>query len=545
MNEKMKPIVLILSLLFPVNLLAIPSFEQVKESEGIAYYKSGFPQAAKVQLQKELFAGPADASLTYYYLGNIYFEENKPDSASFCYTKGLEMNAGNPYCRIGLAQLQMKNSPEVASQQIDEVLKGKNKKNLDLLIVVSRAYLQNEKVDEAVRYLELIRKYDSKYAPECVLGGDIAVCKKQIGDACSQYEQAIYFDPDCKEAYIKYARVYAGVNPSLAIEMLLKLKTLQPDFLPVEKELASVYYSAGEYRNAIDAYERFINSDCASSDDLTKYGMVLFLAKDYTKSLDVVKKGLLRDPGNLILKRLAMYDNYELKAYEEGLEAAGTFFSQPENPDYVYLDHLYYGRLLNALKQSDKALAHYEKALKMEPDKAEIWKELSETHEKLNNYDEAIQAFKSYLTALGKDVEVADLFLLGRLFYYAGNAVSDSLPESQLKRNVELASADSLFALVAQKVPENYLGNFWRARVNSLLDPETTLGLAKPYYESALSVLESKPDANKSLLVECDSYLGYYYFVKNDFQTSKVYWNKILSVDPENEIAQKALEGIK
>ena len=42
---------------------------------------------------------------------------------------------------------------------------------------------------------------------------------------------------------------------------------------------------------------------------------------------------------------------------------------------------------------------------------------------------------------------------------------------------------------VAAKVPDNYLGNFWRARVNSLRDPETTQGLAKPYYEAALSIL--------------------------------------------------------
>ena len=98
---------------------------------------------------------------------------------------------------------------------------------------------------------------------------------------------------------------------------------------------------------------------------------------------------------------------------------------------------------------------------------------------------------------------------------------------------------------MATKVPDNYLGNFWRARANSLLDPETTEGLAKPYYEAALAILESKPDASKSLIVECESYLGYYYFVKNDFPTSKVYWNKILAIDPANETAKKALEGIK
>lgn len=85
---------------------------------------------------------------------------------------------------------------------------------------------------------------------------------------------------------------------------------------------------------------------------------------------------------------------------------------------------------------------------------------------------------------------------------------------------------------MAAKVPDNYLGNFWRARVNSLRDPETTQGLAKPYYEAALSILEQKPDATKSVLVECNSYLGYYYFVKEDYNQSNCigirYWKLIL-----------------
>jgi len=126
------------------------------------------------------------------------------------------------------------------------------------------------------------------------------------------------------------------------------------------------------------------------------------------------------------------------------------------------------------------------------------------------------------------------------LNYYAA---TDSAYQD--KQPLYLAEADTIFAQVAAKVPDNYLGNFWRARVNSLRDPETTQGLAKPYYEAALSILEQKPDSIKSVLVECNSYLGYYYFVKEDYNQSKLYWNKILEIDPGNETATKALQGIK
>lgn len=47
-----------------------------------------------------------------------------------------------------------------------------------------------------------------------------------------------------------------------------------------------------------------------------------------------------------------------------------------------------------------------------------------------------------------------------------------------------------------------------------MADPESTEGLAKPYYEAALNLLEKKADASKALIIECESYLGYYHFLQ-------------------------------
>ena len=94
--------------------------------------------------------------------------------------------------------------------------------------------------------------------------------------------------------------------------------------------------------------------------------------------------------------------------------------------------------------------------------------------------------------------------------------------------------------------PDSYLGNFWRARTNSALDPETTQGLAKPYYEEVAAFLIDKNDPRyNSALIECYSYLGYYYLVANKLPESKEYWNKILAIDPANATAKRALDGIK
>ena len=170
---------------------------------------------------------------------------------------------------------------------------------------------------------------------------------------------------------------------------------------------------------------------------------------------------------------------------------------------------------------------------------------------------DAISAYQKYYASLDKEKQTPDLqFQIGRLYYGAGTQ-PDSLTITVEERKQALMSADSVFHAIAEAAPDSYLGNFWRARANSALDPETTQGLAKPFYEEVAALLESKNDPHyNSALVECYSYLGYYYLLaienpalkaeaKANKDKSIEYWNKILAIDPANATAKRALDGIK
>lgn len=65
-----------------------------------------------------------------------------------------------------------------------------------------------------------------------------------------------------------------------------------------------------------------------------------------------------------------------------------------------------------------------------------------------------------------------------------------------------LQAADSVFALVAEQAPDSYLGDMWRARTHSAMDPETTEGLAKPYYEKVVDVLLAKNEPEVQLCID-------------------------------------------
>ena len=436
---------------------------------------------------------------------------------------GAFIAVGSLYAQSSDAEWQMEvaklketiqSDPAQAAEQAEQLIKGKNKKNVELLTAIGEAYLQADKLSEAQMYAALAKKANGKSALASVLEGDIAAKQKNAGLASQKYEEAIYFDSRCTPAYLKYADIYKLANAGLAIEKLNQLKTLEPSNTAIDKKLAEIYYLKNDFSKAADARHAAFN-------------------------------------------RLAMYNNTDLKRFEEALKAADVFFNECDKADYSYLDYMYYGHLLEELKKYDEAVGQYEKAVELDPTKTDLYKNISSVYEQKNDYKKAIGAYHKYYSSLEKEKQTPDLqFQLGRLYYGAGTQ-PDSLTINVEERKQALMSADSVFQVISEAAPDSYLGNFWRARANSALDPETTQGLAKPFYEEVAALLESKNDPHyNSALVECYSYLGYYYLLaienptlkaeaKANKEKSKEYWSKILAIDPANATAKRALDGIK
>lgn len=69
--------------------------------------------------------------------------------------------------------------PEEAAQQFHELLKGKNKKNVSLLVAVGNAYLAHNSLEEAQTYADKALKTEPRSAEACVLAGDIALARKR------------------------------------------------------------------------------------------------------------------------------------------------------------------------------------------------------------------------------------------------------------------------------------------------------------------------------------------------------------------------------
>jgi len=526
-------------------LLMASTLTKAAASQGVLYYKSGFPVIAKNILLQDFNAG-SNKDEASYYLGNIYFNENKIDSAKYFFNEGLKANPLSSLNSIGSIMLTLKSTdPKIATASLMKIIKDKaNKKNIVIPIAVSYAYLYIGDVNKALEYWNKARSVNSKSAELFVLKGDI-LAPTSLGDACSNYETAILYNKDCKEAYVKYARVYKAMNPKEAIKKLIELKSISPDFVLADRELGDIYYAMNDFENASVSYERYIKSgNVTNVSDLTKYSMTLFMNHDFNKSLDVAKMGLQKTPNSPAFSRLVMYNYVDLKNPAEAINYADLFFNKSTNPEFTFLDYRYYGQALRDIKQYNEAAKQYITAIKYDSSKVELWKDISDMYTEIDSLNNAIVAYNKYLNSNPEKLKKSPdaLMGLGKLYYGLGN---DSTSTIELKKTA-LLKADSVFAVVKSIEPEGYRGDFWRARANAALDPETTLGLAKPYYEQTAAMVEPKNDARyNAVLIECYSYLGYYTLLQKDNAGSLVFWNKILVLNPNNATAKKAIAGIQ
>ncbi len=534
----MKKTFKLFSLFLLVNgtILTASSADNTTAIEYFKFLQFGPAQEILLQNLNDSQANKAEAC---FYLGEIYNIQNKPDSAAYYYSKGLSINADDPYNAIGEAKLQLKKNQSEAVKTIEKIAKS-HKKDVGVQLAAARAF-QTAGLDYA-EFLKNARKANSQDPNILIFEGDMLLAADKVGEACSKYEMAATMDETCTEAYVKYANIYANVNPQLSIQMLDKLLAKNPSSLVAQQTIAELYYKNGRFAKAAEVYGNYIKSGHSNDRDLARYAAILFQNKEYQKVLDLANDALQKDPNNLVMRRLAMYSLFEMEKFEEGVKHGEMFMGMPNKKDFIPRDRIYFARLLNKVKQNEKAIEQFNEALELEPENFDLYKELAQAYENSKQYDKAIETFNKYMEKAGADnVKVADYLQLGQYYYSAANNLDSTALD--LKKQL-LGKADNAFAIVVEKTPDNYIGYYWRANSNvGLDDANLSQGLANPYYEKVVELLEAD---NKSprRLTDAYRYLAYYNYLKGDLPASKKYWEKILQSDPDNADAKRFIEGI-
>lgn len=511
---------------------------------------------------KQIFSGLLKSdpknSAALYGMGEYYFKTGKMDSAKVFYQRGIDASSSNAYNYAGLGKVSLASNPVAAEGYFKDAIK-KSKKDVGAIVSIAQFYYNQtpKNLVEAKRYVAMATAIDSKNAAAFFLNGLISLDQSNTSEAAINFDRSIYFDPNNLEAYLYASSIMISTrNSSQAIGYLTKALEINPKYWPAYKSLGELYYGNQNYVEAIKNFEIYYKNITPPDNDVTHYSYSLFFNKQYDQAREMIDKLLQKNPNDYVLLRLVGYISYETKDLVNGKAVMDKFFALAPADKVLTDDYTYYGKMLSAAGNDSLAIETYMLALKKDSTQYQIYDELAKSYNKLKQYDLGLQASSKYFEKKA-NLTPADYFNLGKAYYSTANSLNvkndsvvqtiDPLTEEadSLKQLEYYAVADSLFAKVEEMAPASYLGTFWRARVNSLIDKDVTQGLAKPYYEKALEILSADTVKYKREISEVYSYLGFFYYVKDDVSTSVDFWKKLLEIDPENAKAQEAIKSLE
>lgn len=417
------------------------------------------------------------------------------------------------------------------------------KKDAKALAEIGRAYLGQKDFDNAKLYGEKAVAANKKAAAGYILLGEIASAQDDGGTATMQYQQAMYADPKDPEGYRRYASAMSKVSPSDAVATLEKLRQEVPSY-PVDLVAAEIQSRAGKLDLAISYYDK-VDKNKMEASQLTDYALDLFLTNNFEKSLSVSSYGNDKFPRYGSLNRLTMYNQVNLKNYDEAVKYGDRLFNESDSAKFNPIDYQNYGVAKQALKKYDEAVAAFETVLGMEgvndATKNDLKKNISDAYKEKGDYANAGSWYQQYLD--GKSTKSAyDMSNLASIYTTQAND-ANSTPE---EKAAAVAKADEVYAMMVEKFPSVAdFATYQRSHLPFMLDPEDKEGKAAPHYQKLIELVNAKAEKGATetkRLKESYQYLTVYYLkIANDTPKAKEYAALLQSVDPENELAATVL----
>jgi tetratricopeptide (TPR) repeat protein len=526
-----------------------------------------FDEAKKVFEQ----TATSQPDIAYYYLGEIELQKEKTEEAMAYYQKGISADEDAIFSQIGATKLSLQSNPDEFKKSMQSIAK-KYRKNAPVLLTVAQAYRYNNMHKEASSALSSARSADKTYPYIYLFEGYWMEKQGNTGGAATQYEQAINFDPSCAVAYVKNSLAYSSVLPSAATNTLKTGLEANPGNELITKYLARNYYRTGFYDLAINEYSTLLQQGKLSPEDERNHAASLYFSDKFDEALTALTTILSKDPDHPVMNRLMMYTQSELENFDEAIKAGEHFFelrSDEEEFKPLLTDFTILAEAYMSVGEIDQAIDTYWKAVKVNPEEVNLYKEVASTLARAGRTIDAAEFYQGYIDAT-QSTESADYLQLGIYHYQVAGQLARkaSAAEKAVEAGepVETSPAllkDSLaqfvgnaveaFGKVIELLPESYQGYYWRANANTLIDQDLSKGLANSDYQKMIEILSVSDDGdNQSRLVEAYRYFAIYYLYQYDSSNSNAdknqsvnYAKKVLELSPVDATATQIVEGLQ
>lgn len=527
---------------------AFTAMAQGGYQDGVDYYNADRFEQAKIILDNTLNDAATDKAVSYFYLGSIDLREGNTQAAKANFDKGVAANPAYGYNYVGLGEIALKNGDKSAAEKLFKEAMATDKKDAALTAAVARAYfnvdpiLYKKEIDKNVA--KALKDSKNLEPAVYVLQGDM-IKASDIGQAAGYYEQAMTYDEQAghinPEAYVKYSNLYNKVNPSFAISKLEELNQKLPTSALAQRELAEKYYDGNQFTKAAQQYGKYMSNPNHFQNDEQRYSGLLYFGKDYKKSLELANQVLAKDPENVYMHRMVMLNKAALEDYAGAAEAAQKLFAAP-NTTFTATDYMTYGDVLGALNRPDEAIAAYTKAYELNPEKNKsVLVSISSMYTDAENYAKASEVMQQYVD-MG-DASLTDYYTLSNRY----KNLALSLPEESPERVEAANNGIKYIDLALESAAEESKGMLLQNKASLLMTRDGTNPTDElvDTYKAMVAAYDLDPE-NK--VKRAGAYKSAYGFIANDYRIKKddenarLYFEKLLEIDPENQAVRDYLK---
>lgn len=544
--------------------------------DGIEYFKADQFDNAREILSRTIDAPETDRATALYYLGAVALQDGDTKTAEANFNEGITLNPKNGLNYVGLGALMLKKGDaKGASEQFKAAVKAEKK--APVMVAIARSYYQADPVaysKEYEKYMADAFAKDKKSTDYYVMKGDklrdeaIAEGEQssKIGEAASEYSQAIYFNPNTPEAYVKYSKVFAKANPQYAIEKLKELLTIAPNSAMAQRELAERYYDNDQWTRSAEQYAEYIKNPNHFVQDEERYAVLLYFGEKYQESLDLAQSILAKQPNSVQMKRILFLDLDKLGRKQEAKAAAEDFLAMP-GVRFTANDYSSYAGILNELEEYDGEVEAWKKAVAVNPEKVELLKNLSTAYSQAGSralkaqkaaadeaeaaalgaqaheaYINSLNAYKQYIDA--GTYSTQDLVDLGSRYQNVAATAEAGSAEKAEAINGAIAAIDQ----VIERVPENFIPYRNKARMQLVKNDNQPSEELVETYTKMLELLDLDPQNRTD---RADTYReGYaqiasYYLSIKDIDSAKTWYLKMLELDPTNDALRDYIDKMK
>ncbi|MEP7144698.1 MAG: tetratricopeptide repeat protein [Ferruginibacter sp.] len=456
-------------------------------------------------------------ALVYFEIGNVHFYKEDYDNAIELYRKALLHDSANHHFLQSL-KLAFREKGEIdkAIEYFDKAISG-DPSNPELYNDLGDLYLEDKKdVDQAIEQYKKSLVHDLNNYHTLNLLRLAFKEKGEVDKAIEYYDKSIIDDPENIMLYSGLGNLYLQDKKDydkaiVQYESALKIDPKNPKVLYL---LMKAFREKGELDKGIEYYDKAIAADPDNVDLINDLGIVYSVdKKDYDKAIEQFKKAIEIDKNFAFAFRnlgFVYSEKGETGKAIDNFEKAKA--ADPLNPKlYRDLGRVYF----EDIKDYDKAIQQYTKALEMEPENSDAMYFLRKAFREKGEIDIVIGYFEK---SIMNDPDNFHLYyVLGDIFF------EDKKDYERAIKQYEKAT----------EIGKDYAYSY--VKVALVYKAKGEIDTAIGYYEKAISADPVNPYPYNDL---GDIYLK----DKKYYDKAIEHYKMAFDHDPGNSIVLKSLE---